>query len=51
MRCNSMNGHELHTDTTTLLLHEHPEVSRKAAQADTTSLTVTIITVEEILSG
>jgi hypothetical protein len=41
----------LDTDTTTLLLRGHPEVCARTAAVETEQLSVTIVTVEEILTG
>src|SRR6266478_115118 len=41
----------LDTDTFSLLLHGHDEVSRRIVQADAHVLALTIITVEESLTG
>jgi tRNA(fMet)-specific endonuclease VapC len=46
-----MTTYALDSDITTLLLRGHPTISRRAAAAEPEQLSVTIITVEEILSG
>jgi tRNA(fMet)-specific endonuclease VapC len=46
-----MTEYTLDTDTTTLLLRGHAEVCAHAAAFETEQLSVTIITVEEILTG
>jgi tRNA(fMet)-specific endonuclease VapC len=46
-----MTTHTLDTDTTTLLLRGHANVSQRVAALDADQVSVTIITVEEILSG
>jgi tRNA(fMet)-specific endonuclease VapC len=46
-----MNGYVLDTDTTTLLLRGHTKVCRRVAQMEPELLAVTIVTVEEILTG
>jgi len=46
-----MTQYALDTDTTTLLLHGHATVCGRAAAIDAEQLSVTIITVEEILTG
>ena len=46
-----MTAYTLDTDTTTLLLRGHAEVCAHAAAVDAEQLSVTIITVEEILTG
>jgi len=45
-----MNTYALDSDTTTLLLHGHAAVCQRAAAVDAEQLSVTIITVEEILT-
>ena len=39
------------TDSLTLLLHGHPKISRRSAELDPAELAITIITVEETLTG
>jgi tRNA(fMet)-specific endonuclease VapC len=46
-----MSAYVLDTDITTLLLRGQPSVSRHAAQTEPEKLAVTIVTVEEILTG
>jgi tRNA(fMet)-specific endonuclease VapC len=46
-----MSLHVLDTDTVTLLLRGHAGVASKAAVHDASELAVTIITVEEVLTG
>ena len=46
-----MTEYTLDTDTTTLLLRGQPEVCARAAAVEADELSVTIITVEEILTG
>lgn len=46
-----MTEYTLDTDTTTLLLRGHAEVCAHAAAIEAEQLSVTIITVEEILTG
>ncbi len=46
-----MTTYALDSNTTTLLLRGHPKVSRRAAAMEAEQLSVTIITVEEILTG
>ena len=46
-----MTAYTLDTDTTTLLLHGHPEVCAHAAAVEAEQLSVTIIAVEEMLTG
>jgi predicted nucleic acid-binding protein len=46
-----MSLYVLDTDTVTLLLHGHPQVSYHAAAHPPSDLSITIITVEEILTG
>jgi tRNA(fMet)-specific endonuclease VapC len=46
-----MSRYVLDTDTTTLLLHGHAKVCQRAAEIEPELLAVTIITVEEILTG
>jgi tRNA(fMet)-specific endonuclease VapC len=46
-----MTTYALDSDTTTLLLRGHPAVCQRAAEVDPEQLSVTIITVEEILTG
>jgi predicted nucleic acid-binding protein len=46
-----MTQYTLDTDTTTLLLRGHAEVCARAAAVEVDQLSVTIITVEEILTG
>jgi tRNA(fMet)-specific endonuclease VapC len=46
-----MSDYALDSDTTTLLLRGHEKVCRRAAQIEPPRLSVTIITVEEILTG
>jgi tRNA(fMet)-specific endonuclease VapC len=46
-----MSTYALDSDTTTLLLRGHPAVCQRAARVEAEHLFVTIITVEEILTG
>lgn len=46
-----MSLHVLDTDTVTLLLRGHTGVASRAAAQDPSELAVTIITVEEVLTG
>ena len=46
-----MSLHVLDTDCLTLLLHGHAEISRQAAARDRAELALTIVTVEEMLTG
>ena len=46
-----MSEYALDTDTATLLLRGHAQVCARAAAVEAEQLSVTIITVEEILSG
>jgi len=46
-----MTRYTLDSDTTTLLLHGHTAVCRRAAAVEAEELSVTIVTVEEILTG
>ena len=46
-----MTEYGLDTDTATLLLRGHAQVSARAAAVEAEQLSVTIITVEEILTG
>jgi len=46
-----MSLHVFDTDSLTLLLHGHAEVSRRAGAHDPADLALTIVTVEETLTG
>jgi predicted nucleic acid-binding protein len=46
-----MTTYALDSDTTTLLLRGHPSVCQRAAETEAAQLSLTIITVEEILTG
>jgi predicted nucleic acid-binding protein len=46
-----MSTYVLDTDTTTLLLRGHPGVCKRVAQVEAEELSVTIITVDEVLTG
>jgi len=46
-----MSLHVLDTDTVTLLLHGQPAVCQRAATQPAKDLAITIVTVEEILTG
>jgi tRNA(fMet)-specific endonuclease VapC len=46
-----MSLHVLDTDCLTLLLHGHAEICRRAAAHDPAELALTIVTVEETLTG
>ena len=46
-----MTTYALDTDTTTLLLRGHAEECRRVGEVEAEELCVTIITVEEILTG
>ena len=46
-----MSLHVLDTDSLTLLLHGHAEIGRRAASCEQAELALTIVTVEETLTG